>query len=94
MKQDLEVALEFDFPLIGINNRNLHTFQTDLDTTFRLNQSIPKDRLVVTESGIHAREQIKEMLEHQIYGFLIGETFMRADKPGEKLRELFAGLDR
>ncbi len=86
---ELDVALSAGFDLIGINNRNLHTFHTDLDTTLRLAERVPEDKLIVTESGISTAADVKHMVSRGIYGFLIGETFMRADDPGEKLRELF-----
>ena len=76
--------------LIGINNRNLRTFATDLQTTLTLKEHIPADRLIVTESGIHTQEDVQLMLDHDIYTFLVGEAFMRAESPGRKMRELFA----
>ncbi len=87
---ELETALATGFDLIGINNRNLHTFETSLDTTYRLARLTPPGKLLVTESGINNAEDVQQMIEHGIYGFLIGETFMRAAHPGDKLRELFA----
>ncbi len=87
---ELETALATGFDLIGINNRNLHTFETSLDTTYRLARLTPPGKLLVTESGINTAEDVRQMIEHGIYGFLIGETFMRAAHPGDKLRELFA----
>lgn len=89
--EELDRALALDTPLIGINNRDLHTFDTTLDTTFNLLERIPGDRLVITESGIHSRDDVAAMLARNVYGFLVGETFMRAPEPGEKLRELFFG---
>lgn len=88
--EELERALALDTPLIGINNRDLHTFNTTLETTFGLLERIPDDRLVITESGIHTRADVEAMLARDVYGFLVGEAFMRAAEPGEKLRELFA----
>ncbi len=88
---ELEVALDLGTRLIGINNRNLHSFDTTLDTTYRLLAKIPHDRHVITESGINSRADILAMEQHGVYGFLIGETFMRAEKPGGKLRELVHG---
>lgn len=88
--EELERALALDTPLIGINNRDLHTFNTTLETTFGLLERIPEDRLVITESGIHTRADVEAMLARDVYGFLVGEAFMRAAEPGEKLRELFA----
>jgi indole-3-glycerol phosphate synthase len=87
---ELDIALAAGFDLIGVNNRNLHNFHTDLETTFRLAERVPDGKLIVTESGISSAEDVKRMLSKGIYGFLIGETFMRADNPGDKLRELFA----
>ena len=87
---ELDIALSAGFDLIGVNNRNLHDFHTDLETTFRLAALAPDDKLIVTESGIANAGDVKRMMSQGIYGFLIGETFMRADDPGEKLRELFA----
>ncbi|MDO8271368.1 MAG: indole-3-glycerol phosphate synthase TrpC [Gammaproteobacteria bacterium] len=86
---ELETALVTGFDLIGINNRNLHTFETSLDTTYRLARLTPPGKLLVTESGINSAEDVRQMIEHGIYGFLIGETFMRAAHPGDKLKELF-----
>ncbi|MDO9319035.1 MAG: indole-3-glycerol phosphate synthase TrpC [Gammaproteobacteria bacterium] len=90
---ELETALATGFDLIGINNRNLHTFETNLDTTYRLARLTPPGKLLVTESGINSAEDVRQMIEHGIYGFLIGETFMRAAHPGDKLKELFTAHD-
>ncbi len=87
--QELERALSLDTKLIGINNRDLRTFETSLQTTLDLKQSIPDDCLVITESGIHTQEDVQLMLDNDIYTFLVGEAFMRADSPGKKMRELF-----
>lgn len=78
--------------LLGINNRNLHTFETSLDTTLDLLPEVPENCLVITESGIHSREDVARMMGHNVYGFLVGEAFMRVQEPGEKLAELFTGL--
>lgn len=86
---ELERALAMEAPLIGINNRNLHTFETRLDTTIRLREQVPPDRLLVTESGIHTSEDVALMLEHGVHCFLVGEAFMRADDPGSELARLF-----
>ena len=86
---ELERALKLDNRLIGINNRNLHTFEVTLNNTYDLLNSIPADRIVVTESGIHSREDVQAMREHNVHSFLVGEAFMRADEPGTKLKELF-----
>ena len=87
---ELERALATGARLIGINNRNLRTFETSLSTTLDMLGSIPKDRIVVTESGIHTREDVQLMRDHNVHTFLVGEAFMRADDPGEKLAELFS----
>lgn len=87
---ELDIALEAGFDLIGVNNRNLHTFETDLGVSYRLAQCLPEGVLLVTESGIHDAQDVQAMLAKGIYGFLIGETFMRAPNPGLKLQELFA----
>ena len=86
---ELQRALSLDTKLIGINNRNLRTFVTDLQTTLSLEDSIPEDRIIITESGIHSHDDVQLMLDNDIYGFLVGEAFMRADSPGQKMRELF-----
>ncbi|MBT3708236.1 MAG: indole-3-glycerol phosphate synthase TrpC [Gammaproteobacteria bacterium] len=86
---ELERALTLDTPLVGINNRNLHNFETSLHTTIDLLAHIPDDRLVVTESGIHLPADVALMKQHDVNAFLVGEAFMRADEPGNKLAELF-----
>jgi indole-3-glycerol phosphate synthase len=86
---ELQIALTLPNKLIGINNRSLHTFDVSLQTTCSLQHLIPGDRIVVTESGISTREHVDLMNEHGIHCFLVGESFMRAEKPGEKLQELF-----
>jgi len=87
---ELKRALTLDTKLIGINNRDLRTFDTSLQTTLDLKQAIPDDRLVITESGIHTQEDIQLMLDNNVFTFLVGEAFMRADYPGQKMRELFS----
>jgi len=87
--EELDDALTLKTPLVGINNRNLHNFEVSLDTTFDLHQRISRNRLTITESGIMSIDNVSAMTERGIYGFLVGESFMRADEPGEKLRELF-----
>ena len=87
--EELERALKLDTKLIGINNRNLRTFETSLQTTLNLKTSLPEDRIVITESGIHTQEDVQLMLDNGIYAFLVGESFMRAESPGQKMRELF-----
>ncbi len=86
---EMERALKLDTPLIGVNNRNLRTFETRLETTLELMKQVPDERLLVTESGIHSKEDIQLMNEQGIYTFLVGEAFMRAQHPGQKMRELF-----
>lgn len=88
-RAELERALELPTPLIGINNRDLHTFEMRLETTLDLLPFIPDDRVVVTESGIHTSEDVAVMRRKGVHAFLVGEAFMRADEPGEKVRELF-----
>ncbi len=88
-RQELERALAIDPGLIGINNRNLRTFETSLETTIELMASVPDSSQIVTESGIHTRQDVSRMLSAGIYGFLVGEAFMRADDPGRALAELF-----
>lgn len=92
-QSELERALDLDVELVGINNRDLHTFETSLDTTLELAKQIPADKLIVTESGIHSPEDVKLMLDNDIFGFLVGESFMRAPEPGVKLQELFGSHD-
>jgi indole-3-glycerol phosphate synthase len=86
---ELHSALALKPDLVGINNRNLRTFETSLETTCRLLPDIPDDVLVVTESGIHARADVAMMLERGVRTFLVGEAFMRAGDPGEALEALF-----
>jgi indole-3-glycerol phosphate synthase len=87
---ELERALELATPLVGINNRNLRTFGVSLDTTLDLLARIPPDRLVVTESGILAPEDVARMRARGVHAFLVGEAFMRAADPGAALASLFA----
>ncbi|MBE7928354.1 indole-3-glycerol phosphate synthase TrpC [Pseudomonas saudiphocaensis] len=86
---ELERALGIEAPLIGINNRDLHTFELDLETTLDLLPRIPRDRVVVTESGILHRADVELMEINQVYAFLVGEAFMRAEQPGAELQRLF-----
>jgi len=86
---ELERGLRLGMPMIGINNRNLRDFTTSLDNTISLLSSIPDEVLVVTESGIHTPENVQLMREHKVNSFLVGEAFMRATEPGERLAELF-----
>ena len=86
---ELDLALQLAAPLIGINNRNLRTFETRLDTTLNLLDRIPRDRLVVTESGIRGPQDVKTMREAGVNCFLVGEAFMRATDPGVELGRFF-----
>lgn len=87
---ELERALNtLDTPLIGINNRNLHTFEVNLDVTLDLLPRVPRDRLVITESGIVNRADVELMQISEVYAFLVGEAFMRAPDPGAELQRLF-----
>jgi len=86
---ELERALKLRTPLIGINNRNLRTFEVSVQTTLDLRAQVPADRLLVTESGIATRDEVARLRAAGVHAFLVGETFMRADEPGEALAELF-----
>ncbi|MCK9799102.1 indole-3-glycerol phosphate synthase TrpC [Pseudomonas sp. MAFF 302030] len=87
---ELERALKtLDTPLVGINNRNLHTFDVNLETTLDLLPRVPRDRLVITESGILNRADVELMEISDVYSFLVGEAFMRAESPGAELQRLF-----
>jgi indole-3-glycerol phosphate synthase len=87
-KKELATALKSQTNLIGINNRNLRDFSINLETTIALKQQIPNDKIVVCESGIQDRSDIEKMLSHDIKVFLIGEALVKAENPGEKLKEL------
>lgn len=86
---ELEEALQLEPTLLGINNRNLHTFDTDLETTLELLPHIPEGIQVVTESGIHTRDDVRRMRSNDVQTFLVGESFMRAADPGSELKRLF-----
>lgn len=86
---ELEIALKLDIGLVGINNRNLKTFETTLKTTIELLKSIPAGVTVVTESGIKTADDVALMLANQVNCFLVGEAFMKSDDPGEALKQLF-----
>ena len=88
-RAELDLALELPNKLIGINNRNLHTFETSLDTTFNLLPHIDSNRIVVSESGIHNIDDVKIMRGHDVNTFLVGEAFMRVEEPGRRLMEMF-----
>ena len=85
----LERVLQTQAPLIGINNRDLRSFETSLNVTLDMLGQVPDDRLVVTESGIHTTDDVSLMRGHGVHAFLVGEAFMKAPDPGEKLAELF-----
>ena len=86
---ELDRAAHLESPLLGINNRDLRTFETTLDTTLDLLDRIPAGRTVITESGIHTRDDVARMRAAGVHGFLVGEALMRAEQPGARLRELF-----
>jgi indole-3-glycerol phosphate synthase len=90
-RAELDRALKLKTPLVGINNRNLRTFEVSLDTTLSMLKDVPEGKLVVTESGILSRDDVKKMREAGVHAFLVGEAFMRADEPGDALAELFGG---
>lgn len=87
---ELDAALKLKTSLLGINNRNLRTFNTTLDTTLGLLPGIPDDKLVITESAIATPQDVRHMRENQVNAFLVGEAFMRADDPGVELQRLFS----
>ena len=87
---ELDVALQLQTPLLGINNRNLRTFDVSLDTTLGLLPRVPSDRLVISESGIVTRDDVTRTRASNVNAFLVGEAFMRAADPGAALRDLFA----
>ena len=87
---ELDLAMQLKTPLMGVNNRNLRTFETTLDTTIGLLPRIPGDRMVVTESGILGPQDVARMRQNAVHAFLVGEAFMRAPSPGAELRRLFA----
>lgn len=88
--EELALALQLNTPLLGINNRNLRTFEVSLDTTLALLPTIPDGKIIVTESGIFTREDVALMRSHQVHTFLVGEAFMRQESPGHALAEVFA----
>jgi indole-3-glycerol phosphate synthase len=87
--KELQEALTLKTPLIGINNRNLRTFETSLDNTLGMLDAIPDDRIVVTESGILSRDDVDRVRARNVHTFLVGEAFMRADEPGVELARMF-----
>ncbi len=89
--EELARALRTSAQLIGVNNRDLRTFETSLDTTLSLVESVPSDRVLVTESGIHTADDVARLRDAGVHAFLVGEAFMRAEDPGAELRRIFAG---
>jgi indole-3-glycerol phosphate synthase len=87
--QELERALKLKTPLLGVNNRNLRTFEVSLDTTLSLMAELPPQKLLITESGIATREDVLRLRQAGVHAFLVGEAFMRASEPGQALAELF-----
>lgn len=87
---ELERALDIPAPLVGINNRNLRTFETRIETTLDLRGQVPKERVLVTESGIRTREDVERLRTAGVHAFLVGEAFMRVPEPGKELAHLFA----
>jgi len=88
--EELDLALQLQTPLLGINNRNLRTFDVTLDTTFELLPRIPRDKIVVTESGIFTSDDVALMRKNNVHTFLVGEAFMRQDDPGAELKKIFS----
>lgn len=89
-QEELAIALDVDAQIIGINNRDLRTFHTDIATTFRLREDIPADRVVVSESGIYSREDVMKLQEADIHAMLVGESLMRSPDIGEQVRRLIS----
>jgi len=89
-REEMQRAIQTGARLIGVNNRNLRTFELSLSTTLDMLDMLPEDRILVTESGIHTPDDVKLMRDNNVNAFLVGEAFMRADIPGDKLAELFA----
>jgi indole-3-glycerol phosphate synthase len=89
-ERELDTVLEWlpEVRLIGINNRDLHTFSTDLGVTIRLAKRMPADKLIVSESGIHERDDVERLVEAGVHGMLVGESLIRAEDIGAKIREL------
>ena len=87
---ELSIALKLDNTMVGINNRNLHSFEVSLDNTYQLLEKIPDNRIVITESGIHSREDVAAMRQQKVNALLVGEAFMRSEEPGDRLSEMFS----
>ena len=88
-QEEFERAIQLETSLIGVNNRDLRTFETSLETTFGLISALPEDRILITESGIHDRADVILMRERGVFAFLVGEAFMRQTDPGEALKSFF-----
>jgi len=88
-QEEFERAIQLETSLIGVNNRDLRTFETSLETTFGLISALPEDRILITESGIHDRADVTLMRERGVFAFLVGEAFMRQPDPGEALKSFF-----
>jgi len=88
--EELEQAVQLETPLLGINNRNLRTFDVTLETTIGLLPKIDQNKIVVTESGIFTTNDVTLMRDHDVHTFLVGEAFMRKDNPGEELSKVFS----
>lgn len=88
-REELDMGLSLSTPLLGINNRNLHTFDVSLNVTLDLLEHVPQDKIVITESGILSKQDVERMRAHKVESFLVGEAFMRADNPGQALSSLF-----
>ena len=86
---ELDIALKLDNPMVGINNRNLHSFEVSLENTYQLLSKIPDNKIVITESGIHSPADVAAMRQHNVNAFLVGEAFMRSEEPGERLAKMF-----
>jgi indole-3-glycerol phosphate synthase len=95
-ERELDTVLEWlpEARLIGINNRDLKTFSTDLAVTLRLAKRVPKDKLIVSESGIHTRNDVERLLEAGVHAMLVGESLLRADDIGKKIEELLRHSER
>ena len=91
-EEELRRALKLPTPLMGINNRSLHTFVTDLNTSINLSKLIPSDKIIITESGIHAHQDVRLMQSHHIHTFLIGEQLMKAQNVGLELKLMISGI--
>jgi len=89
-EQEMLRALELDLPMVGINNRNLRTFETSLYTTLQMQHMVPEHCFIVTESGIHSHDDVVFMRDHEIDAFLVGEAFMREPDPGQALADIFS----